>query len=264
MGAYFRRLDESRFQPTEHAGGAWASAELHLSPLAGLIVHAIDGFAAAQTATGLVVSRISYDILGRLADDMCDIRVEAIRPGRTIELLEATLSIGGRPVIRARAWLLGEFDTRAVAGGGDKPLPDPEGLASWPMSSIWPGGYIASIDVRPVVPIEPGRAIAWLSTPHALVEGEDASPLASHVTLVDTANGLAARESPNAWLFPNVDLTIHLHRQPEGRWVGLDSSAVFGPTGHGITSSVLHDVAGPIGRVQQMLTVRPASRSVGA
>ena len=256
MDAYFRRLDESRFQPTVHAGGAWADDELHLSPLAGLIVHAIDGFAAAQAGAGLLVSRISYDILGRLANDVCEVRVETIRPGRTIELLEATLSIGGRAVIRARAWLLSAFDTRDVAGGGDAPLPDPETLATWPMTSIWPGGYIASIDVRPVVPLEPGRATAWLSTPNTLVEGEEAGALASYVMLVDTANGLAARESPTSWAFPNVDLTIHLHRQPEGRWVGLDSSAVFGPSGHGITSSVLHDVMGPIGRAQQMLTVR--------
>jgi hypothetical protein len=257
MDAYFRRLDESRFQPTVHAGGAWASDELHLSPLAGLIVHAIDGYRAARPETGLILSRISYDILGRLANDVCDVRVETIRPGRTIELLEATLSILGRPAIRARAWMLSTFDTTAVAGGADDALPDPDTVAPWPMTSVWPGGYIASLDVRPVVPVEPGRATAWVSTANALVEGEEASALASYVALIDTANGLAARQPPNAWLYPNVDLTIHLHRQPEGRWVGLDSTAVFGPTGQGVTSSVLHDLAGPVGRAQQMLTVRP-------
>jgi hypothetical protein len=255
--AYFRRIDETRFQPTEHTGGGWDTEELHFSPLAGLIVHAIDGFMATRAEAGLIPSRISYDILGRLANDVCEVRVETIRPGRTIELLEATLSIGGRAVIRARAWMLSEFDTRSVAGGAADPLPDPQALASWPMTSIWPGGYIASLEVRPVVPVEPGRAIAWVSTAHSLVEGEEASALASYVALIDTANGLAARESPESWLYPNVDLTIHLHRRPEGRWVGLDSAAVFGATGQGITSSVLHDIAGPVGTAQQMLTVRP-------
>ncbi|HEX7833933.1 MAG TPA: thioesterase family protein, partial [Pseudolysinimonas sp.] len=144
-----------------------------------------------------------------------------------------------------------------VAGGDAPPLPDPETLTRWPMEEIWQGGYIASIDVRPVVPVEPGRATAWVSTRATLVEGEEASPLASYVALVDTANGLAARVAPHAWLYPNVDLTIHLHRQPTGRWVGLDSTAVFGSTGQGITSSVLHDLNGPVGRAQQMLTVRP-------
>jgi hypothetical protein len=58
-------------------------------------------------------------------------------------------------------------------------------------------------------------------------------------------------------MFPNVDLGIHLHRQPAGRWTGLDTTVTFGPTGQGVTSTVLHDVAGPVGHAQQILTVRP-------
>ena len=90
----------------------------------------------------------------------------------------------------------------------------------------------------------------------ALVAGEEAGPVASFVRLTDTANGIATRVRPTEWMFPNVDLTIHLHRQPEGPWVGLDTTVVFGPTGQGITSTVLHDLAGPVGHAQQQLTVR--------
>jgi hypothetical protein len=32
---------------------------------------------------------------------------------------------------------------------------------------------------------------------------------------------------------------------------------VFGPTGRGVTSTVLHDAAGAVGHAQQSLTVRP-------
>src|SRR5690606_40119049 len=70
-------------------------------------------------------------------------------------------------------------------------------------------------------------------------------------------NGIAVREAPTEWMFPNVDLTVHLHRQPRGRWVGLDTEVVFGPTGQGLTSTVLHDRDGEVGRAQQILTVRP-------
>nr|BFD86320.1 hypothetical protein StreXyl84_57210 [Streptomyces sp. Xyl84] len=222
----------------------------------------------------------------------------------------------GRPVVRARAWLLAAQDTASVAGGGAVPLTGPQGLAPWPMTDHWPGGYIASLDVRPVGPPRPGRATVWVSTPLALVAGEPCSPLASYLALVDTANGIAVRESPKvlsshsrrppggrasrrqvralgvpgpdprtgrtrvwarcgesacmasrgrrefddrakAWIFPNVDLTVHLHRRPEGRWTGLDTTVVFGPAGQGITSTVLHDVHGPVGHAQQILTVRP-------
>jgi hypothetical protein len=125
------------------------------------------------------------------------------------------------------------------------------------MGSVWPGGYIASLDARPLAPPQPGRTAAWVSTPLDLVAGEASSPLASFIALVDTANGIAVRESPTDWMFPNLDLTIHLHRQPEGRWTGLDTTVVFGGTGQGITSTVLHDISGPVGHAQQILTVRP-------
>ncbi|MFF0157918.1 thioesterase family protein [Streptomyces sp. NPDC005263] len=256
-GSYYERVDEHHYKPTVHAGGAWDPDEQHFSPLGGLVVHAIDRHLAARPGNGLALARISYDILGRLALDECEIRVESVRPGRTIELLEAVVLIAGRPVVRARAWLLATLDTATVAGGPDDRLGGPEALTPWPMTQVWPGGYIASLDVRPLAPPQPGRTTAWVSTRFDLVAGECASPLASYVALVDTANGIAARQPPTAWMFPNVDLTLHLHRQPEGRWTGLDTTVTFGPTGQGLTSTVLHDVNGPVGHAQQILTVRP-------
>ncbi|GGV22715.1 thioesterase [Streptomyces longisporoflavus] len=256
-GSYYEPIDERRYKPTLHAGGAWDTDEMHFSPLGGLIVHAIDRYLADRPDNGLVMSRISFDILGRLALDECEIRVETIRPGRTIELVEAVVLMADRPVVRARAWLLTSVDTGPVAGGGADRLTPPDALAPWHMASVWPGGYIASVDVRPLAPPQPGRTTAWVSTSLDLVAGQTASPLASFVALVDTANGIAVRQSPTEWMFPNVDLTVHLHRQPVGRWTGLDTTVTFGPTGQGITSTVLHDVNGPVGHAQQMLTVRP-------
>jgi len=260
LDSYFERTAEHRYRPTHHVSGAWATDEQHFSPLGGLIVHAMDRHLAARPdgpGSGMVLSRVSFDILGRLALDECEIQVETLRPGRTIELIEATVRIAGRPVVRARAWLLTTLDTGAVAGGGAEPLTPPDALAPWAMSSLWPGGFIASLDSRPVTPQRPGRATVWVSTGVGLVAGEETSPLASYVALVDTANGIAVRQSPTAWMFPNVDLTLHFHRQPEGRWTGLDTTVTFGPTGQGITSTVLHDLSGPVGHAQQILTVRP-------
>ncbi len=255
--SYFERLGDHRFRPTTHAGGAWHRDEQHFSPLGGLIVHAVERARAAERRPGLLISRISFDILGRIALDEFDIHVETVRPGRTIELTEATAVIAGRPVVRARLWLLAAQDTGAVAGGEPDALPSPETLEPWPMSALWPGGYIASLDVRPVHTPQPGRTTAWVSSPVSLLDGEPVSPLASYVALVDTANGIAVRQDPSKWMFPNVDLSIHLYRQPEGRWTGLDTGVVFGAEGQGLTSTVLHDTRGPVGRAEQMLTVRP-------
>ncbi|MCU7826664.1 thioesterase family protein [Kitasatospora sp. DSM 101779] len=255
--SYYQRTGEHRYKPTAHAGGAWNTEEQHFSPLAGLVVHAVDRFLAERPATGLALARISYDILGRIALDECEITVESIRPGRTVELLEAVVVIGDRPVVRARAWLLAVLDTAAVEDSPVERLAPPEDFAPWAMGDLWDGGYISSIEVRHREAARAGRATAWISTGLGLVAGEPSSPLASFVALVDTANGIAVQQQPTAWMYPNTDLTIHLHRSPEGPWTGLDTTVSFGPTGHGLTSTVLHDSTGPVGHASQILTVRP-------
>lgn len=257
IASYFVRVDGRRYRPTVLTGGAWTEAEQHISPLNGLIVHAIDRFVAERGSDDLEIGRISIDILGVLAIEDFDIDVVVLRPGRTIELLEATVTAAGRPAVRARVWRMATSDTAAVAGGPSDALTPPGDLAGWQMSDLWPGGYIASLDVRPVGEPQPGRTTAWISTSVALVADEPVGTLARYVALVDTANGIAVRQRPTEWMFPNLDLTIHLARQPRGDWVGLDTTVTFGPDGHGLTSSVLHDQGGPVGHANQILTVRP-------
>jgi len=255
--AYFRRVGPQRFTPTAHATGAWAADEQHFSPVAGLLVHEIQRTRAGEQRPGMAMSRITFDILGRIPVGEFDVEVRIVRPGRTIELVEATAFAAGRAAVTARAWLMTSGDTTSVAGGAPDPLPAPDTLPPWSMDSMWPGGFIASLDVRPVGPYRPGRATAWISTGLDLVEGEHADTVTSYIALVDTANGIAAREKPSEWMFPNLDLSIHLYRQPEGRWVGLDTAVAFGGAGHGLTTTVLHDIEGPVGYAQQILTVRP-------
>lgn len=258
MGSYFERVGANRYRPTADAAGAWKDGEIHFSPLGGLIVHAIDLHRAARNGTtGMVLARISFDILGFLAADVCEVRVETIRPGRTIELIEATVVINGRPAVLARAWFTITVDTAEVAGGAPASLSLPGPEHRWPMTETWPGGYVASLEMRAAEPPRPGRVTAWLCTDRQLVAGESASAHASFIALVDTANGVAVRRSPREWMFPNLDLTIHLHRQPARGWVGLDTTVTFGSTGQGLTSTALHDEIGPVGRAEQTLTVRP-------
>ena len=57
-------------------------------------------------------------------------------------------------------------------------------------------------------------------------------------------------------MFPNVDLTLHFFARPTGRRVGLDTRVAFGSEGIGVTSSVMHDERGPVGTIQQSLTLR--------
>ena len=243
--AFFHRTGPTTFEPTEHASGAWSEEDHHFASIAGLVVHELERFRSDQGDSQLQLGRISYDILGRLPMSELTVDVEVLRPGRTIELLQATVTIAGRAVVIARAWYLSHADTADVVGGQAEPMPSPEEVEPWEMSNGWPGGYIAQIQAR-VVQQRPGRATVWLHSPSEIVAGETAGDLAR----------FAVRQQTDRWTFPNVDLTVHLHRVPEGTWTGLDTEVIWGPDGVGLTSSTLHDARGPVGTAEQILTLR--------
>ena len=251
-------LGDGRYQPTIHTQGAWSEAEQHMAPVSGLLTHALERH---EPRDDLQLARINFDILGMIPAQESHVRTATLRPGRTIELIAATLSVGDRDVVQARAWRLSRQDTSAVAALEPEPMPAPQDCPTWEGMHVWDGGYISRVDFRAAADSRPGRARAWLRSDVELVEGEQSSDLAAYVGLVDTANGVGARQAPTAWMYPNTDLTIHLLRSPRMPWVGLDASASWGQTGLGVTSTVLHDQDGPVGYATQALTVRALGTS---
>lgn len=252
---YFRRTGPSTFTPTPHVGGAWRTDEQHIAPAMGLMAHAVELDRDARRSDDLTVSRLSYDILGVLPLEEVEIDVRVVRPGRTVELVEAVLTHAGRPAVLMRAWLLAGADTGEVVGTDLPRMPEPTAFEAWDPTTVWPGGFIASASVRRDHH-GPGRGRFWASTPVRLLD-EPTSATAAAMGLVDIANGMTVRADPLAVAFPNVDLTAHLLRAPQAGWLGFDTTVSFGPGGLGLTSSVLHDEHGPIGTLSQSLTVRP-------
>lgn len=253
--AFFERLSDTRYLPTAHTSGAWNIHEQHIAPAIGLLAHHIERDAAAR-GHGFMIGRLSYDILGTIPIDAMDARVEVLRGGRTIELVEATLLHDGRAALRARAWLLRPNATGAIAGTPIAPLPSAESMPAWDPASVWPGGFIQNVQVRRL-DHGPGRAQYWARALQPLLADEPVSALARAATLFDLSNGMAVRADPKDVAFPNLDLTAHLFTLPQGEWLGFDTSVSFGPQGIGLTSTVLHDMHGPIGSIGQVLTVRP-------
>ncbi|HST48504.1 thioesterase family protein [Jatrophihabitans sp.] len=254
--AYFHRLSDSTFLATEHVGGAWNTAEQHIAPALGLLAHAVELDRDNRRGDGLVLTRLAYDILGTVPVAAVEVAVRVLRPGRTIELVEATLAHAGRVAVTLRAWLLQPRDTAGLQGSALVPIPAPDELPVWDATTMWPGGFIASVEVRRAL-AEPGRAAYWVRPDQPLLDGEQVSPMARAAGLLDISNGMAARVHPKEVAFPNVDLTAHLFAEPRGEWLGFDTTVSFSADGIGVTSSVLHDRNGPVGTMAQVLTVRP-------
>ncbi|MGH3446528.1 MAG: thioesterase family protein [Nocardioidaceae bacterium] len=257
--AYYARLAPGRYRSTVHAQGAWSAGEQHMGPVSGLLVHEIEQL---EPRDDLMLSRISFDILGVIPMGIVQVRSRVRRPGRTIELVEAELYDERRTLVRAHAWRLHTSDTATLAAVEETRMAGPDSGDTWKGSDTWPGGYIDSLEFRVLPGWRPGRGQVWLRSKVDLVDPEDSTEMARYVALVDTANGIAVRVEPGSLLFPNTDLTVHLFRQPRGPWVGLDTAVTFGATGIGVTSATLHDLDGPVGRAEQILTIRPVSGHV--
>lgn len=268
MTAYYQLLSRTKqedgstitqYKSTIHAQGAWNEHEQHMAPATGILCAELEQFSPRE---GMRIGRISLDIFGLIHFGEFDIHTSVIRAGRTIELIEATMSAKGKTCIVARAWRMITSDTTEVHGLEDDKVSHPEDLPSWDGMAHWGGGFIRSITTHADPNRRAGRGIVWVHSPFNMVEGQPTSDFVRLIGLVDTANGIVPRIQQDTsqgkveWLFPNLDLQIHMHRLPQGQWLGLETVQQIGTDGVGLTSSVLHDVHGVFGRSEQILTVR--------
>ncbi|BCT76402.1 thioesterase [Sinomonas cyclohexanicum] len=252
---YYEDLGGGRYRSTIHAQGAWNAHEQHMAPASGILAHAL---AQHDPRADMRIARIGYEILGLIHAGEFEVTTRTVRPGRTIELIEAELTAHGRVAIRALAWRLVTTDSSAVAAVEDAPIPAREDCERWDGSTEWPGGFIRSLEMYQAPHHRSGNGTVWIRTPHPLVGGTASPDWVRLTGLVDTANGIATRvpPGPGSWAFPNVDLQIHMYREPRGEWLGIDNAVSFGADGIGLTSSVLHDSEGPFGHAEQILTLR--------
>lgn len=255
MPSYFTPVGDLAYRPTELTQGAWREDEQHVSVLCGLVGHVIEQH---ETRPEMLIGRVSFEILGQIARDDVTFQVETIRPGRTIELVEVVGDCGGRTVLRARAWRLITSDTSSVAGLELPTMPAPDECEPHNAAAEWQGNFLNSLEWLAAPGGRDGRRQVWARSPIALIEGVTIGPVASLLAMVDLANGVATRRRPNTMLFPNVELTVHLLREPDIRdgWVGLDTAVSFGDSGIGLTSTTLNDAGGAVGQAVQSLTLR--------
>lgn len=254
---YFKRVGANTFTPTEHAVGAWDTNQQHVSPLFGLLAHLVEQDAQDRRPDDeLAVTRISNEIFGVVPLQEFAVAVNVLRPGKTIELVQATVTSNDRILVESRFWRLAHYPTDHIANSLTPPIPPADEGTKVSLSDVWDGGYIASVQATEVEAPEVGRASAWIHTNITILD-EDISDFAAIVGLVDTSNGVAPPQPVDEWLYPNVDLSIHFLRPPVGRTLGLETTVNVGPYGHGITSSVLFDEQGHLGYANQSLTIRP-------
>jgi hypothetical protein len=253
---FYVREGSDRFVSRPSTAGPWGPQAQHGGPPAALLTRGIEALARDEHR---VVGRLTMELLGPVPVGPLRLDAAVVRPGRSVEMCEATLydEQRGRPCARATAWLFPATD--------DGPGRDQEPLRHGPgdgsphdRPTSWSGGYLDAVEWRWISGsvMEPGPAVVWMRPLVDLVEGEPMSPVQRLMSCVDSASGVSAALDPGAWAFLNTELTVHVLRPPVGEWVCLDAATTLGSGSVGLATSHVYDAEGLVARSAQALLVQ--------
>jgi hypothetical protein len=256
----FYEPDGGRYRATELTRGPWDPGSQHAGPPSGLIARELERLGGDGDDAGRI-GRITIEILRPVPIATLAVSARVLKPGRRVELCEATLSDDEGELMRATAWRLRTEPVELPAGIPGTAEEDPPGPESAEAGEFFPTGqdvgYHSAMDYRFVTGgfLEPGPATVWMRMRVPLVAGEEPTPLVRVMVAADSGNGVSAALDWREFLFINVDLTVHLHRYPAGEWVFLDALTLPEAGGVGLADTLLRDERGRIGRAAQTLLV---------
>lgn len=258
--AIFTR-DGDAFVPSGHARGPWDAGSLHGGAPAALLARAVE---ALDAPGPMLLARLTVEFLGAVPLAPLTVRAEVTRPGRRLQLAEASVEAEGTVVCRASAVRMRREPVAVPPETIPGPRIDgPEGIETRQMGRAPHGadegfGQTAmQLRFAHGSFLEPGRATTWFRFAVPLVDGETPSPAQRVMAAADFGNGIARELDFTSHLFVNTDLSVHLSREAVGEWIGVEAVTEHGPDGTALAASVLHDERGPIGRGAQSLFVAP-------
>jgi Acyl-CoA thioesterase C-terminal domain/Acyl-CoA thioesterase N-terminal domain len=264
----FYEPDGEGYVSTELTRGPWDPDAQHAGPPAALIGREVErlggGRIGGEDGFPAQVGRITYEVLRSVPIAPLGVEARIVRPGRRVEMFEATLSDeGGEPLMRAQGWRL---RTEEVPFPPPEPAPEPPPgpQSGEPRQFFHTGydvGYHTAMEYRFTAGafMDQGPATVWMRMGVPLLPDEEPSPLQRVLAAADSGNGVSAALDFSKYLFINVDLSVHLHRMPSGEWVCLDAITLPERNGVGMADTRLLDERGPIGRAAQTLLVAERS-----
>jgi hypothetical protein len=216
-------------------------------------------FERLPAADGLMLARVTYELLRPVPLGELLVAAEVIRPGRRVQLLEASIRTPDRTeVVRARALQVRRAQTaeytpdRAPPDGPDQG-PEVRPPFTRPRSPTFGPDAIEVRIVRGTW--GGGPATAWFRLKVPLVAGESPTPLQTLAAAGDFGNGISHVLPWDDYLFINPDLTLYVDRPPEGEWICLEARTRISAGGVGMAESVIYDMRGRVGRAIQALLI---------
>ena len=256
--AFYLPTDEDgTFESTAATASPWDHSLQHGGPPAALLARAIE---SVRSDPALSIARFTADMLGGIPQGTMRVEAHVVRPGRRVELIEASLWAGDRLAVKASAWLIRATPGSTREHWREEKVPAIPAASSERffdgVSPDW--GYGRAIDWRFISGgYEPGPAAVWARLRVPLVGGEQASPVQRLLTLADSTNGLSGSLPMSSWYFIPPTVTVTIERPPTSEWMLLDARSTIGPDGIGLAQGDMADEHGTFAKVAQPLMVAP-------
>jgi hypothetical protein len=186
------------------------------------------------------------------------VKSRIVRPGKRVQLIEASLWNGEVEVARTTALRIRQSQIEVPAFDIKTPHGPPESVPAWSEGyRSGPAYHVLGVEARSH--IQPGGSRgpgwAWFRLKLPVVPGEEPSGLQRICAAADFPNGISNVVEPGAFTYVNPDLTVYVHRLPVDEWVMVDAHTFLEPHGAGVAEGALYDRNGHIGRSVQSLLV---------
>ncbi len=255
--------EDGLYRPGPLTVGPWSPDAQHGGPVAALLAGAVEeaGPAEGEPPPGgpaMQVVRLSVELTRPAPVSPLAVVSEVVRPGRNVQLVEATLLADGREVARARALRIRRLEVDVPVDRSGAPAPPPEEVEA-KEAEVIRTAFAGAVDLRFVKGHwdEAGPVTMWARLRVPVVEGRHPSALQRVAAIADFGNGVSRLLDFATHTFINPDLTVALARVPEGEWLLFDVVSRYSAEGYGQAESQIYDATGPVGRSVQSLILSP-------
>ena len=209
----FELVGDGLFLPTEAALSPWSDQALHGGPPTMLMAREVERFPADQP---MFIVRLTVELLRAVGRTPLAVRSRLVRPGRKVQIVEASLWNGELEVARMTALRLRRAEVEVPDDAEPLPHGTPESVTEWT------GGYRSGdayhlLGVEGRSELNPGGTFgprwAWFRLKLPLVPGEEPSGLLRICAAADFPNGISNVVDPRVTSYLNPDLTIYVARE---------------------------------------------------
>lgn len=246
------------FRPTDACRGPWSVDACHAGPPTGLLARSAERLFPEQRLV-----RLTVDLVRPIPHAGFSVTAAATRTGRTVSTSSLAIVDGSGTVVVTASGMhvTSGPHFRLATAPHDTPRLDDAVPGEFPITRAAHDlpFFASGVEVRypPGHGPGPGPTQIWVRA-LPLLPDEEPSGFQRICPLADCGNAVSRNGDVSDHAFLNTDLTLSLHREPDGEWLGMDSVSRWEPDGHGMSDSLLFDRHGPVGRALQTLLVQRA------